>query len=203
MDLNSEDSVISWLRLGVATNSQTNYCIRQALALLQHPVKESEKEELAEVPPPSEPLLNKFSESIRTWRGDFTIQEIFIHFFKDRLIEGYEMEVSADDFKKKPHCEKIKVTGKMKRLKKAVKVLLSFCDSYPPPPPSDSSSLSEWQRQLEMIAEQAVKMMIEALPNPPRRITPAYLMKSTKVKEWERTKTPPKDAIHSRFFGYN
>jgi hypothetical protein len=68
--------------------------------------------------------------------------------------------------------------------------MLYFCDSFPKPTPRDSSSLVTWQWGLSALAEQASNALKDALPNPPIRITQAYLSKSEIVKDWDNPDSP-------------
>lgn len=70
--------------------------------------------------------ITLFSDSMCRWSNDFSLDEIFFNFYKDRCIEGYELEKNSRDFKSKLPSERKKITGKYKRLKKAVKVILVF-----------------------------------------------------------------------------
>lgn len=54
--------------------------------------------------------------------------------------------------------------------------------------PQDPSSLVTWQQHLSSLADRAMNALMNALmdevPNPPKRITPAYLLKARIVKDW-------------------
>jgi hypothetical protein len=139
-----------------------------------------------------------FSDSMKRWRKDFSLKEIFVRYFTDHCFEGYEFEKNSSEFKTKLPSEKNSIKGQYKRLKKTIKVMLYFCDSFPKPIPQDPSSLVTWQRQLSSLAEWAMKALMEEIPNCPNRITPAYLLKSEIVKDWDNpdsplAKGPPKD----------
>lgn len=155
-------------------------------------------------PPPTDVLY--FSDSMKKWRITFTLQESFVGYFRDKCLEGYELEKQSDDFKKKLSSEKSKIKGQYKRLKKAIKILLYFCDSYPKPIPDDPKGVSQWQRDISLQAEQAVKALEEALPDDrPKRLTIAYLQNCG--KDWDNpdsphSKLPPKDtpqAVRAHF----
>ena len=159
--------------------------------------------------PPTEDVM-LFSDSMKRWRKDFSIKEQFVRYFVDQCHRGYELEKNSDGFKKKLPSEKTKVKNQYKRLKKSIKVMLYFCDSFPKPAPHASSSLVTWQRKLSVLAEQAGKALRDALPNPPVRITQAYLMKSEIVKDWDNPDSPlvkqsPKGtpSIILAHFGFN
>ena len=79
--------------------------------------------------------------------------------------------------------EKNKIKGKYKHLKKVIKVLLHFCDGCPPSPPEDPKALSGWHRNPSAMAEKASKELPEDFQMP--HVTPAHLMTSAIVKEWE------------------
>ena len=151
-----------------------------------------------------------FSDSMKRWRKDFSIKETFVRYFTDQCFEGYELEKNSSDFETKLPSEKTHIKGQYKRVKKTIKVMLYFCDSFPKPIPQDPSSLVTWQRQLSSFAEQAMNALIAEIPNPPNRITSAYLLKADIVKDWDNpdsplAKRPPKDTPNAvlAHFGFN
>ena len=80
--------------------------------------------------------------------------------------------------------------GQCKQLKKVIKVMLFFCESYPLPPPDDNvKDFNLWHKKLTESAEQAVSELVAALteanPETPKRITQAYIQKSPIVSAWD------------------
>jgi hypothetical protein len=74
--------------------------------------------------------------------------------------------------------------------------------------PQDPSSLSTWQRQVSLLAERAMNSLMEKIPNPPKRITPAYLLKAR--IDWDNPDSPsakslPKDTPNAilAHFGFD
>jgi hypothetical protein len=82
-----------------------------------------------------------FSDSMKRWRKDFPLKEMFVRYFTDRCYEGWQLEKNSNDFKNKLPSEKNSIKGQYKRLKKTIKVMLYFCDSFPKPIPQDPTSL--------------------------------------------------------------
>ncbi|KAL7564537.1 hypothetical protein ACA910_013940 [Epithemia clementina (nom. ined.)] len=76
--------------------------------------------------------------------------------------------------------------------------MLYLCESFPKPMPQDPTGLVAWQRQLSSLAEDAMNTLIAEIPDPPSRITSAYLLKASVVKDWDNpasslAKRLPKD----------
>ena len=146
------------------------------------------------------PSYMLFSDTQKRWRKDFTLKEMFVRYFTDQCFEGYEIEKNGTEFKCKLPREKTLIKGQYKQLKRTIKVLLYFCDSYSKPIPlNDPASLATWQRQLSSLADRAVSALLNELPKVPgRRVTPAFLAKSDIVKDWDNPESPlsksfPKD----------
>jgi len=215
--MNLEENV-SRLRLDVAHLTRSNDRLEKAVteqsALLSRVVnvleiKFDNPATVALAPPVKQVMI--FSDSMKRWRKDFSLKEIFIRFFTDQCLEGYELEKNSVEFKSKLTSERNRIKTRYKRLKKTIKVMLYFCDRFPPPPPQDPSILAKWQRDLSLQAEQAIKALTEEIPPPPsNRITPFYLQKVEIVKDWDNpdspsTKSLPKDTPNSIriHFGYD
>lgn len=98
-----------------------------------------------------------------------TLEEMFLKYFKERCIEGYQLELKSDEYAKRLKGEQGKIKSRYKKMKKAVKVLLHFCDHYPQEVPEDPKDLSNWVRDTTVLAEAAVKRLSESdlFPEPP------------------------------------
>jgi len=220
--MNLEDDV-SQLRLDAAHLTRSNQCLEKAVTdqnqllsrvanALEIKFDKQDSKAVRAVSPVGDLMF--FSNSMKRWRKDFSLKEMFIRYFTDQCFEGYELEKSSNEFKNKLPSEKNIIKGQFKRLKKTIKVMRYFCDSFPKPIPQEPSSLVTWQRQLSTLAEQAMNALMNALtgeiPNPPKLITPAYLLKVGVVKDWENpespsAKSPPKDTPNAILvhFGFN
>lgn len=70
-----------------------------------------------------------------TWKADVAMQKSLVDLgeqdFTDQCFEGYQLELNSSEFKNKLKSEKEKIKSQYKRLKKAIKVMLYFCDSFP------------------------------------------------------------------------
>jgi hypothetical protein len=214
--MNIKDDV-SRLCLNVASLTRSNQRLEKTVTdqneILSRVVKVLEikfdkKATKAVLPPIREVMF--FSDIMKRWRKDSSLQEKFVRYFTDQCFEGYELEKNSGEFKRKLPSEKNKIKTGYKRLKKAIKVMLYFCDRFPPPPPENPSSLVKWQRDLSLLAEEAMSAMIEEIPQPPNRITPFYLQKSEIVKDWDNPDSPlakslPKDTPNAILihFGYD
>ena len=90
--------------------------------------------------------------------------------------------------------EQNSIKGQYKRLKKVVKVMLFFCDSYPSPPPEDVEGFKSWHKKLTDTAEQCASELVTALTDEdsllPKRITQAYIQKSPSVAAWDNPHSP-------------
>lgn len=130
-----------------------------------------------------------FSDSMENLKKDASIQEVFVAFFYRRCMEGYQLELQSQEYNSKLDSGKNKVKGQYKRLKKVIKVMLFFCESYPPFPPDDVGGFNLWHKKLTEAAEQATSELIAALteanPTTPKRITQAYIQKSPIVSAWD------------------
>ena len=217
--MNLEDDV-SRLRLDVASLTRSNHRLEKAVTnqteilvrvanVLE--IKFDKQDDKAIPSPPMEDVM-LFSDSMKRWRKDFSVKEQFVRYFVDQCHRGYELEKNSAGFKNKLRSEREKIKNQYKRLKKTIKTMLFFCDSFPKPAPQNSSSLVTWQRELSALAEHATNALQDALPdlNSPIRITQAYLMKSEIVKNWDNpdsplAKNPPKDTpdIILAHFGFN
>ena len=97
-----------------------------------------------------------FSDSMKNLKKDASIQELFVAFFYRRCMEGYQLELQSQEYNSKLDSGKNKVKGQYKRLKKVIKVMLFFCESYPPPPPDDDvKDFNSWHKKLTESAKQA------------------------------------------------
>ena len=125
---------------------------------------------------------------------DATIQELFVTFFYRRCMEGYQLELKSPEYKAKLKSEQNSIKGQYKRLKKVVKVMLFFCDSYPSPPPEDVEGFKSWHKKLTDTAEQCASELATALTEEdsllPKRITQAYIQKSPSVAAWDNPHSP-------------
>lgn len=215
--MNLEEDV-SRLRLDVANLTRSNQRLEKAFTeqseILTRIVNVLEirfdKQGNKTVRAPHVEHIMYFSDSMKRWRKDFSLKEMFVRYFTDQCFEGWELEKNSNEFKNKLTSEKNQIKGQYKRLKKTIKVMLYFCDSFPQPFPQDSSSSVTWQRQLSMQGEQAWNALMEEIPNPPIRITPAYLLKADFTREWDNphnpsAKSPPKDTPTAfiTHFGFN
>ena len=88
--------------------------------------------------------------------------------------------------------------------------MLYFCESFPKPIPLDPTSLVTWQRQLSSLAEDAMNALMAEIPNPPSRVTSAYLLKAEIVRDWDNPDSPlakrlPKDTPNAfvTHFGFD
>lgn len=215
--MNLEDDV-SRLRLDVANLTRSNQCMEKKVAdqneLLAKivnvlEIKFDKQGSKTVRTPPIEDVMY-FSDSMKRWRKDFSLKEMFVRYFTDQCFEGYELEKNSSDFKNKLPSEKNAIKGQYKRLKKTIKVMLYFCDSFPKAIPQEPSSLSTWQRQVSLLAERAMNALMEEIPNPPKRITSAYLLKAGTVKDWDNPDSPlakclPKDTPNAilTHFGFD
>ena len=73
--------------------------------------------------------------------------------------------------------------------------MLFFCDSYPsPPPPEDVEGFKSWHKQLTDTAEQCASGLVTALTEEdsllPKRITQAYIQKSSSVAASDNPHSP-------------
>ena len=148
-------------------------------------------------PQPNKPTKNTplfFTDSVKSLRKDATIQELFVAFFYRRCMEGYQLELKSPKYKAKLKSEQNSIKGQYKRLKKVVKVMLFFCDSYPPPPPENLEEFNSWHKKLTHTAEQCANELITTLTEEesllPKRITQAYIQKSPVVAAWDNQHSP-------------
>jgi len=195
--MNLEDDV-SRLCLVVVQLTHSNHRLKNVAAnqtkLLSRIINVLEikfdKEVKKAAPAPSGDIMF-FSDSMKRWRKDFSLNEMFVRHFADQCFEGYELEKNSSDFKNELASKKNVTKGQHKCLKKAVKVMICFCDSFPGPLPQDPSSLVAWQCNLSLLAEWAMNALADELPDPPKRITPACLSKADIVKDWDNPDSPP------------
>jgi len=202
--MNLEDDV-SRLRLDVAQLTRSNCRLEKAVVVQTEilarvvDVLEVKFDKQTSTPLKASPAgFMLFSDSRKRWRKDFSPKEMFVRYFADQCFDGYELEKNSSDFKSKLPSEKNQIKGQYKRLKHTIKVILYFCDSFPKPIPQDPSGLGTWQRHLSSLAEQAMNALIDEIPDPPNRVTPAYLLKAGIVKDWDNpasllAKSLPKD----------
>lgn len=121
-----------------------------------------DKKPLAKRKPVPQTSLLHFSDV--KFPDNLTLEESFLKYFKERCLEGYLLELKSDEYAKKLKGEQGKIKNRYKKLKKAVKVLLLFCDHYPREVPEDPKELSKWIRETTSSAGAAVKRLSEAYP---------------------------------------
>ena len=131
---------------------------------------------------------------MKSLRKDATIQELFVAFFYRRCMEGYQLELKSPEYKAKLKSKQNSVKSQYKRLKKVVKVMLFFCDSYPPQPPKDLEGFNSWHKKLTNTAEQCTSELAAAFNEEdsltPKRITQSYIQKSQSVAAWDNQHSP-------------
>ena len=142
-----------------------------------------------DIVPPDQQAIRYFSDSQATRKKTATLKEIFVHFFENQCLEGYELEKNSAEFKAMLKGDKDKIKNLYKRTKHTIKVMLYFCDRYPDPIPHDPSSLVSWQRNLSSQADRAMAVLTNEIPDS-KRITPASLMKAPTVKDWNNPEHP-------------
>lgn len=141
--------------------------------------------------PPVAVNASLFSDIVKRWSNDQSLEDYFYNYFKDQCYEGYQLELNTQDFQKKLPTEKNKISGRYKRIKRGIKVLLYFCAEYPKPPLQDPNELPGWHKSLKRTAQQAIAGLTDALPCPlPKRLTLAFLMKAAIVKDWNNEYSP-------------
>lgn len=174
------------------TVADQNEILSRVLSILEVKYdKQSNKNEASAIPLVPMVGVKLFSDSVKTWRSDLSVEQIFVKYFTDRCQEGWEVEKNSNEFKAKLPSERNRIISKYKRLKKAIKIMLFFCDNFPSPQPEDPSVLVAWHRGLAQTADQAMKALKEALgPYCPKIITPTFLGTSAVIKDWDNPESP-------------
>jgi hypothetical protein len=142
-----------------------------------------------------------FTDSMKVWTKNITIDQMFVKYFEDQMMQGYELELKSHTFKTLLKSEKEKIKGTYKRLKRTVKTLLFYCDRFPPPLPDDPLQKAAWHREIKDIALQAKKLLIESIPSPPLFVSATFLSHYCSVNHLDSIKffpsdTPPEILAH-------
>ena len=89
------------------------------------------------------------------WGKCGSISDLFFHFFDSNAAKGYELDLRDPSWNSRKDKEGIK--QKFGRLKKTVKFMLYFCDSYPDAQPRDVLSYASWKRNMREMSVAAEK----------------------------------------------
>jgi len=84
------------------------------------------KEEIPYVETPPVAGVMMFSDGQKRCWKDFTLKDMFTHFFADQCFEGHEMEKNNSDFKKMLPSARNTIKNQCNRLKKTIKTMLCF-----------------------------------------------------------------------------
>ena len=151
-----------------------------------------------------------------------TLADHFVYFFDKDVLAGYELDLhinknTTKELKGKPdqlkiHClYKKQLSSKLLRTKRAVRLLLFFCDTFPPyPRPRTASNQKTWRRKITDIAKMAQAALLQELfpMDPPDSISiepflapgkgnNAFIFKTT--KDWNMQSAGKEPTPKERF----
>ncbi len=153
--------------------------------------------------------VKPFSVSYKDFREiSNCLDQVFVKFFVDNCVQGWEAEKRSDSFKAMLPSERKLLSANYKRLKKTIKIMLFFCDRFPPAQPDDPSKLSAWYRDLTDLSKQALTQLTEAIPDAPKPLTQTFVAKASSVNQWETKGHPnvkyfPSDTPRSILFHFD
>ena len=159
-----------------------------------HPVSPSVSGSPAKLSPSSstdgstvEAYVKRFSVAARTLGKGCSISDRFVFFFAECARAGYEKDKAVADIDAK---ERTKIRNDFTRLKRTVKLMLLFCDSYPGERPSDPAELPDWLASVRLLgcsAEASIKQRL--YPDQPEKVMSQSAIAAknvtNKIKEWE------------------
>ena len=149
--------------------------------------------------PPEKDYIKRFSVGYNALGKGCSISERFQFFFSTRARDGYERDKIHETTSNVDDATKKKIRNDFTRLKKTVKLMLLFCDSYPTERPSgDAAALSKWLTSLRELGDNAESQIRQILfPGEAEKTVSqsALTATSTKniVKEWEKERSLPGD----------
>ena len=138
--------------------------------------------------------LMPFSEIYKKYKlSTLPIDDLFQNFFRYRCMEAHTSQLKTPSYKALLSGEKKKIRDAYKRLKKAIKTMLFFCERCPTPIPSNQVNLTKWYKELARTAQTAVSGLaaaIEKAEGPTKqKLNIAFFQKSKLVKEWDDPKS--------------
>ena len=96
------------------------------------------------------PPVIRYTVAEKGWGKVKNVEQYFFHFFNDQAMEGYQFDLEDPQWATNPDTSKIR--AKFGRLKKVIKIMLAYADTYPPPKPRQVANIAAWQRAVRDIA---------------------------------------------------
>ena len=141
--------------------------------------------DLLEASPAS--YVKRFSVGFSALGQRCTISDRFVFFFAEMAKAGYEKDKDTAGVSQE---EKKKTRNDFTRLKRTVKIMLLFCESYPSPRPTNAADLQQWLSDLRRMAVEAENSLRTLFyPEIPEKIMLQSALTgkaiTSAMKEWE------------------
>lgn len=136
----------------------------------------------------------RFSISTRNWKDRPSIADLFFYFFSDNCRAGFEKDKQHYSWSIMSPPDKKRWKNLFQRLKRTVKLMLYFCDSYPIQKNASLDGVTSFKKEVRQLASDAEKRIRHSLGV--IVATQNVLLNSLPAKEWEN-KDPCRAAIGS------
>ena len=100
--------------------------------------QQDQEMEVSAAPPP----VIRYTVAEKGWGKVKNVEQYFFHFFNDQAMEGYQLDLEDPQWTTNPDTSKIR--AKFGRLKKLIKIMLAYADTYPPPKPRQVANIAAW-----------------------------------------------------------
>jgi len=141
----------------------------------------------------------RFSTSSKTLSKNASLTETTTAFFADDYKAGYELDTKSLEYKEMDAPEKKSLRNKFSSIKRAVRAVMMYADSYPQESEDEAPShYKEKVRRIASAAEERIRDDFEEFKDKKDKIITIYklekVLKRQEIKELERTWTLPEDA---------